>query len=451
VEDHARVTRTADRPAPPTSADRPTGVLLIGIAIVLTGLNLRTAVTSIGPVLHELQEGLGISSGLAGLVTTMPVLCFSAIGFAGPGLSARFRDAHVLSGALVAMAAGLVVRAVAPVFWLFLLGTVLAMVGGALGNVLLPSLVKRYFPGRTGLMVGAYSTAMSVGATVAAVSTAPIAAAVGTDGWRWALGVWAVFALLAAVPWLFVRATPGASRGTHTAVRLRSLRHSRMALALMVFFGVQGMEAYILIGWSASYLRDAGLTAAAAGLLLGLNQVIGIPLSALVPALTVRPRAQRPLLLGFLVCYSAGWLGLWAAPRTAPWLWMIVLSAAMACFPMILTLIGLRARTPETTAALSTYVQSWGYLISAAGPLLVGVLLGATGSYVPMFVLVLAGVLVLAVTGWFMTRQRFADDEVNRSVPGWSSTAHCDDVLEVAGAEPPVSVHVRTDDASPRG
>jgi CP family cyanate transporter-like MFS transporter len=446
------VTRTASQPPPAAPGGQRRGLLLIGVAIVLTGLNLRTAVTSIGPVLQEIEDGLGISSGLAGLVTTMPVLCFAAIGFAGPGLSARFRDSHVLSGALATMAAGLVVRAVAPAFWLFLLGTVLAMVGGALGNVLLPSLVKRYFPSRTGLMVGAYSTAMSIGATVAAVSTAPIAAAAGADGWRWALGIWAVFALLAAVPWLFVRANPGASRGTHTAVRLRSLRHSRMALALMVFFGVQGLEAYIIIGWSASYFRDAGLTAAAAGLLLGLNQVIGIPLSALVPALTVRPRLQRPLLLAFMACYTAGWIGLWAVPRAAPWLWMIVLSVAMASFPMILTLIGLRARTPETVAALSTFVQSWGYLISAVGPLLVGVLLGATGSYVPMFVLVLAGVVVLTVTGWFMTRERYADDEVNRFVPGWSSTAHCDDVLEVAGTEAPVSVHVTQADAgSPRG
>jgi CP family cyanate transporter-like MFS transporter len=445
------VTSTADQPAPPAPGDHRRGLLLIGVAIVLTGLNLRTAVTSIGPVLQEIQDGLGISSGLAGLVTTMPVLCFAAIGFAGPGLSARFRDSHVLSGALVIMAAGLVVRAVAPAFWLFLLGTVLAMVGGALGNVLLPSLVKRYFPGRTGLMVGAYSTAMSIGATVAAVSTAPIAAAVGADGWRWALGIWAIFAVFAAVPWLFVRATPGASRGTHTAVRLRGLRHSHMALALMLFFGVQGMEAYIIIGWSAQYLRDAGLTAAAAGLLLGLNQLIGIPLSALVPALTVRPRLQRPLLLGFMACYAIGWIGLWAAPRTVPWLWMTTLSVAMASFPMLLTLIGLRARTPETTAALSTYVQGWGYLISAGGPLLVGVLLGATGSYVGMFVLVLAGVVVLTVTGWFMTRERYADDEVNRFVPGWSSTAHCEDVLEVAGTEAPVSAHVRTDAASPRG
>ncbi len=136
--------------------DHRRGLLLVGTAIVLTGLNLRTAVNSVGPVLQEIQHGLGISSGLTGLVTSLPVICFAVIGFSGPLLTARFRDGHVLAGALLAMAAGLVVRATAGTFWLFVVGTVLAMVGGALGNVLLPSLVKRYFPTRTGLLVGAY-------------------------------------------------------------------------------------------------------------------------------------------------------------------------------------------------------------------------------------------------------------------------------------------------------
>jgi CP family cyanate transporter-like MFS transporter len=203
------------------------------------------------------------------------------------------------------------------------------------------------------------------------------------------------------------------------------------------------MEAYIVIGWSPQYLRDMGLSAATAGLLLGLNQVIGIPLSAVVPALTVRPRLQRPLLISFMTFYAAGWVGLWVAPRTVPWLWMTLLSVAMASFPMLLTLIGMRARTAETTAALSTYVQAWGYLISAVGPLLVGVLLGATGSYAGMFVLVLAGVVVLAVTGWYSTRERYADDEVNHVVPGWSTPGLRTDVLAAAGGEPPVSAHVR--------
>lgn len=445
------MTRAA-APSASAPAEHRRGLVLVGVAIVLTGLNLRTAVTSIGPVLQEIEDGLGISSGLAGVVTTMPVICFALIGFAGPSLSARFRDSHVLSSSLAAMAAGLVLRGIAPTFWLFLAGTVLAMVGGALGNVLLPSLVKRYFPGRTGLLVGAYTTAMSLGGTAAAVSTAPIAAAAGTDGWRWAVAVWAVPAVIATVPWLLVPARAGSTRTTHTAVRMSDLRHSRMALALMIFFGIQGLEAYVVIGWAASYLRDMGLSAATAGLLLGLNQVIGIPLSALVPSLTVRPRMQRPLLMAFMAFYVLGWTGLWVAPRTVPWLWMALLAAAMASFPMVLTLLGMRARTAETTAALSTYAQSWGYVISGVGPLLVGVLLGATGSYVPMFVLVLAGVVVLAWTGWLITRERFVDDEVKRFVPSWSSTDHRTAVLETAGAEPPVSVHVTPeDDGSPRG
>jgi CP family cyanate transporter-like MFS transporter len=194
-----------------------------------------------------------------------------------------------------------------------------------------------------------------------------------------------------------------------------------------------------------------GLSAATAGLLLGLNQVIGIPLSAVVPALTVRPRLQRPLLLVFMACYALGWIGLWMAPRTLTWVWMSFLAVALASFPMALTLIGLRARTPETTAALSTFVQSWGYVIAGAGPLLAGVLLGATGSYTPMFVLVLAGVVLLTGSGWLITRERYVDDEVNRFVPSWSSTGRCDDVLEAAGAEAPVATHVRPDGGYPRG
>jgi CP family cyanate transporter-like MFS transporter len=408
-------------------------VLLIGVAIVLTGLNLRTAVNSVGPVLEEIQAGLGLSSGLAGLVTTMPVLCFAVIGFAGPPLSARFRDSHVLAGALLAMAAGLVLRAVAGAFWLFLVGTALAMVGGALGNVLLPGLVKRHFPGRTGLLVGAYGTAMAVGGAVAAVSTAPIAAATGTDGWRWALGVWAALALVAALPWLGVPAASAAARAARTSVRMRDLVHSRLAIALSVFFGLQAMQAYVIIGWSAQYLRDMGLSAAAAGLLLGINTAVVIPINAAVPPLTVRPRLQRPLLLFFMFCYAAGWIGLWVAPLSAPWLWMTLLAVGLGTFAMVLTLMGLRARTPETTAALSTVVQGWGYVLSGAGPLLVGVLRGATGGYTGMFVLMLAGVAGLTATGWLVTRQRYVDDEV----PGWSSDRQRDDVLEVAGTEPP--------------
>ncbi|MCW2699216.1 MAG: Cyanate permease [Blastococcus sp.] len=449
MEDHATVTRSASTTTAPSHRR---GLALIGVAIVLTGLNLRTAVNSVGPVLEEIEQGLGLSSGLAGLVTSMPVLCFAVLGFAGPALSARFRDAHVLAGALLAMTGGLVLRGVAESFWVFVVGTVLAMTGGALGNVLLPSLVKRYFPHRTGLMVGAYSTALSIGGTAASVATQPIAASAGPDGWRWALGIWAALALVGSLAWLLVPATAGGSRGNHVAVQMRSLVHSRTAVALTVFFGIQATQAYVIVGWSAQYLRDAGLSAATAGLLLGLNTLIGIPFSMLVPTLTVRPRLQWPMLLAFMGCYAVGWIGLWAAPLAAPWLWMAVLGLGLGTFPMVLTLIPLRARTAETTAALATVVQGWGYFLAAAGPFLVGVLRGVTGGYTGMFVLVLSGVVGLTVLGRVVTRPRYVDDEVDRSVPGWSSAGRASDVLETAGAEAPVNVGVRTaDDGSPRG
>jgi MFS transporter, CP family, cyanate transporter len=441
------VTRTAAT-APSTAGSSGRGLWLIGIAIVLTALNLRTAVNSVGPVLQELEDGLNLSSGLAGLVTALPVLCFAALGFAGPPLSARYRDSHVLAGAMATMAAGLVLRGVAGSFWLFLVGTVLAMTGGALGNVLLPSLVKRYFPHRTGLLVGAYSTAMSIGGAVVAVAAQPIAEAAGVDGWRWAIGVWAVPALVAAIVWLAVPARQGASQAGYAAVRIRSLLRSRTAIAMALFFGIQAMECYVIVGWAAQYLRDEGLSATAAGLLLSVNLVMIIPVNMVVPALTVRVRLQRPLLVFFLACYAVGWLGLWISPLSVPWLWMGLLGVAMGTFALVLTLIGLRTRTPETTAALSTATQGWGYLIAAGGPLLVGVLRGITGGYTGMFVLVLVGIVLMTVTGWLVTRQRFVDDEV----PGWSSAGQReDDIIEVAGAEPPATVHVRTDDGSPRG
>jgi CP family cyanate transporter-like MFS transporter len=232
---------------------------------------------------------------------------------------------------------------------------------------------------------------------------------------------------------------------------MRALVHSRLAIALAVFFGLQAMQAYVIVGWSAQYLRDTGLSAASAGLLLGINSVVAIPVNAFVPTLTVRPRVQWPLLSFFMCCYIAGWTGLWVAPLAAPWLWMVLLGLGLGTFAMVLTLIPLRARSAETTAALSTVSQGWGYLIAGVGPLLVGVLRGATGGYDGMFVLALAGVVALWALGRLVTRQRYVDDEVDRSVPGWSSAGRRTEVVEAAGAEAPVSVQVSSvGDGSPR-
>ncbi|QXG77557.1 MFS transporter [Modestobacter sp. L9-4] len=425
--------------APPATSSRR-GLLLVGTAIVLTGFNLRTAVNSVGPVLEEIESGLGISSGLAGLITSMPLICFALIGFAGPPLAARYRDGHVLAAALAVMTLGLLARVSVPNVWVFLLGTVATMVGGALGNVLLPGLVKRWFPDRTGLLVGAYSTALAIGGAVASVSTGPIAERAGVDGWRWGLGIWAAFALVAALPWLFVPVRPGASRGNHTAVRLRALTHSRLAWLMAAFFGLQAMQAYVIVGWTAQYLRDQGMSQHTAGALVGLNALIVIPLNAVVPLGAVRQHLQRPMLLGFVACYLAGWTGLLLAPLTLTWLWVCLLGTGMGTFAMVLALFGLRGRTPESVSALSTVAQGWGYALAGVGPLLVGLLRGITGGYTGMFVIVYLGVGLLLVTGWTICRERYVDDEV----PGLAAGRPPEPpVTEVAGADAPVVVRPR--------
>lgn len=406
---------TATVDAPPGEARR--GLLLVGVAIVLTAVNLRTAVNSVGPVLEEIRADLGISSGGAGLITAAPLLCFAAIGFAGPPLSARYRDGHVLAGALLVMTAGLLVRGAAGSFGLFLTGTVLAMVGGALGNVMLPGLVKRYFPTRPGLLVGAYTSALTAGGALASVSAAPIASAVGAGGWRWSLGIWAVLALVAALPWLAVPARPGATRETHVAVRMSALVRSPLAWALTIFFALQSLQAYVIVGWLPSYLRDTGESAATAGLLLGLNQLLVIPVHAVVPALFVRPHLQRPLLVAFVAAYVGGWAGLWAAPGLAV-VWVAFLAVGLGAFAMVLVLFGMRARTAQSTAALSTAVQGWGYVLGSIGPLLVGVVLGLTGSFVGLFVVALVAAAGMLASGWLVTRERYVEDELRAPAAG---------------------------------
>jgi CP family cyanate transporter-like MFS transporter len=193
---------------------------------------------------------------------------------------------------------------------------------------------------------------------------------------------------------------------------MRDLVHSRTAIAMAIFFGLLSTQGYVIIGWSPQYLRDMGLSAARAGLLLGLNSIVIVPINALVPALTVRPRLQRPLLLTFVGCYLAGWIGLWIAPTAVPWLWMLLLGMGAGAFAMVLTLMGLRARTPETTAAVSSVTQGFGYVVAGAAPIVVGVLRAPAGSYTAMFVLMLVTLAGMIASGWLVTRHCYVDDEL---------------------------------------
>lgn len=397
-----------------TAARRTTKPLDWGLvgAIVLAAINLRTAVTSVGPLLDDLEHSIGLSSGLAGLLTTLPVICFAGLGWVTPRMANRLGAVRTLTAALALMTAGLILRVLVGDALLFLLFSVPALAGGAMGNVLLPAMVKRHFPTRVGPVTAVYTTALAVGTTVAAAAVVPIASIGGARSWRVGLGSWAALSALAVVVWLARRPSRDATVGDAPA-HAWLLRDSRTAWAMALFFGAQSMQAYIAFGWFANFFQEqAGFSSARAGLLVAFLSALSIPMSMAVPAVAARVRSQRSLVILFVACYVAAYVGMLAAPAAGAWAWALLAGVGGGAFPFALTLIGLRSRGPAVTGALSAFTQSIGYSIAAIGPLLVGVLHGATGGWNAPFVLMFADLVLLAGAGWVVAAPRFVDDEV---------------------------------------
>ncbi|WP_248958875.1 CynX/NimT family MFS transporter [Sphaerisporangium perillae] len=383
---------------------------LVTLGIVLAALNLRTAVTSVGPVLDQVTGALGMSGVVAGLLTTLPVLCFAVFGAATPALARRTGEHRLLLGALLLLGAGLLLRVMIDSSAVFLAASVLALSGGAIGNVLIPALIKRHFPHRTGTMTTLYATALAVGTMLAAAATVPIERA--ADGnWHVALGVWAALAAVAAIPWLALsRSEPERDSGREDAGP-RALVRSRLAWAIAGYFGTQSLIAYVMFGWLPQLLQDKGYTSGEAGLSMAVFSALGIPVSLAVPAIAARVRDQRPMVAGLALLYVAGFTGMLVGPAATLWIWVLVVGVGMGSFPLALTMFALRTRTAEVTSALSAFAQSTGYLIAGAGPLVVGVLYSATGGWTLPFVLLFAVIVAQVLTGWYAAGDRYLEDE----------------------------------------
>ncbi|MFF4700659.1 CynX/NimT family MFS transporter [Streptomyces chattanoogensis] len=384
--------------------------------IVLAALNLRPAITSLGALLKEVREGLGMSGTVAGLLTSVPSLCFAVFGIAAPRLARRFGPGAIVCGGMAAIAAGLALRPFTGGTAGFLAASALALAGIAVGNVLMPVVIKSWFPDRVGPMTGLYSMALALGTSLAAAVTVPMTAALG-GSWQSGLAVWAGLAAVAVLPWLAVvrrrSAAPGASAdGAASAaeppVRITS---SPTAWALAVFFGLQATAAYVTMGWMPQIFRDAGVSAGTAGVLLAVTMAMGVPLSFVLPRLATRMRHQGPLAVGLAACGLAGYAGLWLAPAAGAWVWALLMGIANCSFPLALTMIGMRSSSSAGVAKLSAFVQSVGYLISIPGPLLVGALYQHSGGW-GLPIALMAGLLVpqMAV-GMLAGRDRRIEDE----------------------------------------
>ncbi len=390
------------------------GLVLLGVLAL--SFNLRPAAVSVGPVLEEVRLGLSMSRGTAGILTALPAVAFAGFGAVAPW-AARVVGLHRITlVALLGVVAGLGGRAVTGSVPVFLVLSVVALAGMAVANVLLPSLVKLHFPDRVGFLSTAYTTALAVGLTLASVLTVPVSEAAGS--WRWGLGAWALTALVATLPWLGLLrhdAHPDGPRSRRRALTMGAVGRTRLGWGMALAFGVQSMQAYTVFGWFAQLYRDAGFSPTVAGLLLGVITATSIPVSLWVPRAAARRRDQTQMMLGLLACLPVGYLGLLVAPGASLALalvWALFVGVGQGTFPLILTLIGLRTRTAEGTAALSGFTQAVGYLLAAAAPAAVGLMYEATGGWTSTLLFLLVLCAVLAVLGPLVCKPVLLEDQL---------------------------------------
>jgi MFS transporter, CP family, cyanate transporter len=407
------VTQIQQLPAPTARVRLEQTLLVVGV--VALGFNLRTAIASLPPIFPELESSLHISTATVSVLAATPVLCFGVVSGFAAALARRLGEERMLFGAIVALTAGLAVRAAAPGEALFP-GTILAGAAIAVMNVLLSSLIKRRWPARAGFLIGLYITALSAGAIVGSVVSVPLWQATGgsvliTLGWL------AAPAALAALLWLpqlrqatSPAATPpadGAAPNAPAASAALAVYRHAIAWQVMFFMGLQSLIYYATLSWLPTILRDRGESAAGAGDLLALMGVGNLAVSLIVPVAAQRMRAQHALVIPTVLAVAAGLAGLVYAPLGGAVAWALILGAGQnAALALAIFFTAARSPHPAAAASLSAFSQSAGYLLAAAGPIGVGLLRSETGSWTAPVAVLLALTVILLVAGLLAARPR---------------------------------------------
>jgi CP family cyanate transporter-like MFS transporter len=350
--------------------------VVAAVGIMLVAANLRPAVVSVAPLVDEIKASTGWSSSVTGLLTTLPVLVFGLAAPVAPRCAARFGIERTVFGALALLVAAILLRLLPAPVALFV-GSALVGAGIGVCNVVLPSLIKRDFAHRSGLMTGLYSMTLTGGAAAAAALTVPINDAVGGN-WRVTLASWGVFALVALVVWV-----PQLSRLHRVEIGSgrESLWRNRIAWAITIFMAAQAMIFYTFAAWLPEYLIGRGISPAGAGGVLALGQVAALVMSLIAPIIAGRFRDQRAVTGVVLLVCGLGFAGLLFTDRW-PTVWvMCVMSGPGASISLALLFMVLRSASTTQTSQVSGMAQSVGYILAAVGPAAIGALHDVTGSW----------------------------------------------------------------------
>lgn len=383
--------------------------------VVLTALSLRTAVAVVSPIADRIAVDIPLGSVELGVVGMLPPIAFAVLALLTPAIVHRLGLERTMVVALVAMIVGHAARGLAPDFTVFLLSSIVVLIGTGVGNVLVPPLVRRYFPGRVGVFTALVTTLMAVGTAIPSVLAEPVAS---TAGWRLAVGMWASIGLVALMPWigLAVRARRAADDGAleePQASLLTAMLRSRTAWAIAILFSTTALAVYAFFAWLPQILAErTSLDAFGAGAMLSLYALAAVPVSITVPILAARMRDIRPLVWAAWVFFLLGYGGLLLIPDRFTWLWVLFAGLGPLLFPLALTLVGLRSRTHAGSVALSGFVQGVGYAVACVGPLVVGLTHEATGGYTVALVILLAATVPSLFAAHLLRRPRTVEDDL---------------------------------------
>lgn len=389
-----------------TTALSPRGkqgaLLIAGILMIAT--TLRVTFTGAAPLLETIRSDYGLSTAQTGLLTTLPLLAFALVSPLAAGIARRFGMERSLFAAMLLICAGIALRSLPSAAWLFA-GTAIIGCGIALGNVLLPGLIKRDFSQHVARLTGAYSLTMGAAAALGSALVVPLA--LHGFGWRGALLMLMLFPLLAFLIWLPQwRTTRSANLSSSRALHERGIWRSPLAWQVTLFLGLNSLIYYVIIGWLPTILISHGYSEAQAGSLHGLLQLATAAPGLAIPLILHRFNDQRWIAALVSLLCTVGAAGLWFVPGQAV-IWTLLFGFGSGATMILgLTFIGLRASSAHQAAALSGMAQSVGYLLAACGPPVMGKLHDASGSwYLPLSgVTVLA--IIMAIFGLYAGRDR---------------------------------------------
>jgi CP family cyanate transporter-like MFS transporter len=373
---------------------------LLTIGIILIGANLRAPLTSVGPLLTSIRESLGLSNTLAGTLTTVPLLAFAFVSPFAPKLARRFGMELTLFISLILLTIGIGIRSFGGVTTLFI-GTILIGLSIAIGNVLLPSLIKHNFAQSIGMMTGIYAFSMNLCGAIGSGISIPISS-LPWLGWAGALGCWGILSLITIFFWLpQMQHQDKSVKTVQTTQKVKSINLWRSGLAWQVtlFMGLQSFIFFTVITWMPEILEQKGLNADEAGWMLSLMQLAVLPFTFIAPILAGRLQSQRLLVFIPVILLIVGIFGILYGSTPLIPLWMIMIGIGVGfVFSLAMMFFSLRTQNTHEAAELSGMAQSFGYLLAAVGPVLFGLLHDITHSWtIPLLMLVIISTLIFIV------------------------------------------------------